>query len=145
MYAGARGEGIISALSLDGGLTFRREPGLRIEPGSGPDSLCAFAPEVLALPGGGYRMYYAGYGAPNRASVLAARSEDGLQWEKETGPALVPGGRWDRAKCSEMSLAVIACPEGPRFRLFYEACDGTAENERGVWRIASAAGRSAAG
>ena len=37
-----------------------------------------------------------------------------------------------------MSLAVLPGAGGPRFRLFYEACDGTAVDERGVWRIAAA-------
>jgi len=29
-------------------------------------------------------------------------------------------------------------PSQPRFRMLYEACDGTAPNQRGVWRIAIA-------
>ena len=135
LYCGARGKGILSALSTDGGLTFALEPGARLKPGSGYDALTAFAPEVLPIAGGGYRMYYAGYSAPNRAYVLAATSADGLHWQKEARPVLEPGGPWDGAKCSEMSL--LSLPDGGH-RLFYEACDGSAADERGVWRIASA-------
>ena len=52
-----------------------------------------------------------------------------------------PGqGAWDTAKCSEMCVFRLPRHEGqiPRYRLVYEACDGTAKNERGVWRVASA-------
>ena len=139
LYCGERGRGIISALSEDGGLTFQVEEGLRLASGGTYDTATAFAPEVLCLPGGGYRMYYAGYSAANRAYVLSAVSADGLDWRKDFEPVVAPGGRWDGAKCSE--LCVMALPGGG-FRLFYEACDGTAVDQRGVWRIASAtAGR----
>ena len=86
-------------------------------------------------------MYYAGYRDANRAFVLRAVSDDGLSWSKEQQPVINPGPTgWDAAKCSEM--CVIQLPPGagklPNYRMFYEACDGTAPNERGVWRIASA-------
>jgi hypothetical protein len=127
---------------------------------------------VIALPGGGYRIYYsqilprpgfpagandydnsttrilsafskyyAGYGQSNRAYILRAVSDDGLTWHKDSEPVLSPGpGGWDGAKCSEMCVIRLPQREGtvPRYRMFYEACDGTANNERGVWRIASA-------
>lgn len=135
LYCSARNRGIVSAISTDGGLSFALESGERIRPDGPYDAHTAFAPEVLALASGGYRMYYAGYSAPNRAYVLGATSADGLNWKKETRPVIAPGGPWDKAKCSEMAL--MALPGGG-YRLFYEACDGTAEDERGVWRILSA-------
>lgn len=138
LYCGARGEGIVSAVSTDGGLTFRREPGLRVAPGPGHDAVTAFAPEVLRIDDGTYRMYYAGYGAPECAHVLCATSEDGLAWHKQATPAVAPGGRWDGAKCSEMCVVGLGVGGGPPFRLYYEACDGTAPDRRGVWRILTA-------
>ena len=140
LYCGARGSGIVSAVSLDEGRTFQREPGLRVAPSLYYEALTAFAPEVLRITDAGYRMYYAGYRTANRAYVLSAVSEDGLGWHKEPKPVVAPGGRWDGAKCSEMCVAPLPTPAGAplRFRLFYEACDGTAVDERGVWRIASA-------
>ena len=140
LYCGLRGGGIVSAVSEDGGSTFLREPGVRIEPGNVYDALIPFAPEVLRIDGAGYRMYYGGYSAPNRAYVLGAVSSDGLTWRKDTEPIVSPGGRWDRVKCSEMCVIELpAAGERPsRYRLFYEACDGTAVDERGVWRIAGA-------
>ena len=112
LYCGARGEGIVSAQSTDGGLTFAREPGVRVAPGTPFDAHTAFAPAVLRVAGAGYRMYYAGYGAPDRAHVLGAVSADGLTWRKEPDPVVAPGGRWDGAKCSEMCVVDLAAGGG---------------------------------
>ena len=61
LYCSDRSGGIASALSYDGGLTFRMEPGKRIEQELPYEAATAFAPEVLRIESGGYRMYYAGY------------------------------------------------------------------------------------
>ena len=140
LYCGDRGRGIVSALSVDGGFSFDLEPGLRIAQESPYEALTAFAPEVLRIGLGGYRMYYAGYVAANRAYILSAVSANGLDWQKEAEPVVAPGGPLDGAKCSEM--CVMERPDGAGYRLFYEACDGTAADERGVWRIAGASGAS---
>ena len=140
LYCCEMGRGIISALSEDG-LTFRREPGLRIAQDGAYDTHSAFAPEIMRLPDASYVMYYAGYSAPNRACILRAASEDGLTWRKELEPVVSPGGGvWDAAKCSEVCVFRLPDREGqmPRYRLVYEGCDGTASDDRGVWRIASA-------
>lgn len=42
------------------------------------------------IEGAGFRMYYAGYSNPNRADILSAFSQDGLQWEKEAEPVIPP-------------------------------------------------------
>ena len=145
MYLFDRGLGIISLLSRDG-LEFHQEPGLRIAQDGPHDSLCAFAPEVVRVAGSGYVMYYAGYSqvpesSASRADILRAVSEDGLTWIKQAEPVIAPGpGGWDAAKASEMCLIRLpgASNEAARYRMFYEACDGTAPNARGVWRIAAA-------
>jgi hypothetical protein len=145
MYLFDRGLGIISLLSRDG-LEFHQEPGLRIAQDGPHDSLCAFAPEVVRVAGAGYVMYYAGYShvpenSVSRADILRAVSEDGLTWTKQVEPVIAPGpGGWDAAKASEMCLIRLpgASNEAARYRMFYEACDGTAPNARGVWRIAAA-------
>lgn len=139
LYGGQRGIGIVSALSEDG-LTFTREPGVRIPRGGTYDTQIAFAPEVMSLPSGTVVMYYAGYQSSKKAYILRATSRDGLNWEKETEPAIAPDGRWDAAKSSEMCLFTL--PRNgeisPRYRIVYEACDGTSLDQRGVWRIATA-------
>jgi hypothetical protein len=140
LYCSERGRGIISAVSHDG-LTFELEPGVRIAPEGPFDRLTAFAPEILRLPDGGYRMYYAGYGKPQRADILTATSHDGLNWNKATEPVLSPGcSAWNAAKCSEMCVVWNTDQQdaNQNFRMFYEACDGTAADRRGVWRIAGA-------
>ncbi|MBT3342277.1 MAG: exo-alpha-sialidase [Gemmatimonadetes bacterium] len=139
LYCSDRGVGIISSISADGGRTFQREEGIRIAPSTPFEAVTAFAPEVLRIAGAGYRMYYAGYSALNRAYILSAVSEDGLTWHKQQQPVISPGGRWDAAKCSEMCVTYVGdSGTRPSYRLFYEACDGTAPDQRGVWRIASA-------
>ncbi len=145
MYLFDRGLGIISFLSPDG-LEFHQEPGLRIAQDGPYDSLCAFAPEIVRVAGAGYVMYFAGYSqasesSVSRADILREVSADGLTWKKDAAPVIAPGpGGWDAAKASEMCLIRLPGPanESVRYRMFYEACDGTAPNARGVSRIASA-------
>lgn len=141
LLCGERGRGIISARSVDGGLTFAEESGVRISADGPYDSATAYAPEVVGLAGGGYGMYYAGYKDADRAHILRADSADGLNWRKAARPVISPSGTGlNAAKCSEMCL--VALPPGPdgrpRYRLLYEACDGTAARCRGVWRIVRA-------
>ena len=141
LYCCQRGRGVISAVSDDGGLVFRPEPGVRIAQGEACDSHAAFAPEFIRLADAGYVMYYAGYSRSNRAFILRAASDDGLTWRKDAEPVISPSpGGWDGAKCSEMCVIRLPQRDGaaPRYRMLYEACDGTATDQRGVWRIASA-------
>ena len=140
LYCHERGRGILSALSKDG-LVFELEPGTRVALGARHDNLTAFAPEILRLPDGAYRMYYAGYRDPRRADILTAISGDGLSWEKAPEPVHSPGSRaWDAVKCSEMCVVWNTESQAAGFRMFYEACDGTSQDNRGVWRIACAVG-----
>ena len=140
LYYYDRGRGIVSAVADAGGLVFQPEPGVRIAQDGTYDSHAAFACEIVCVADAGYVMYYAGYSQSNRAYILRATSDDGLVWTKSAEPVIAPGpGGWDAAKCSEMCLIPLPQSAGPmRYRLLYEACDGTATDQRGVWRIASA-------
>jgi hypothetical protein len=140
LYCGQHGSGIISAVSEDGGLTFSLEADVRIATNQQLDRLAAFAPEILRLSEGGYRLFYAGYSEPTRACILTAVSEDGLNWQKSFQPVLAPSSVWDAVKCSEMCVIWSPDDQDPAssFRMFYESCDGTSQCQRGVWRIASA-------
>ena len=136
LYASLRPEGVVSAISEDG-VSFELEPGYRVHRGDQYQTV--FAAEVLQIATGGYRMYYGGYPDPTRACVLSAVSEDGLDWRLEPEPVLTPEERYGAAKVSEMCVAGVPGPDGSeRYRMFYEAADGTAPGKRGVWRILAA-------
>ena len=136
MYASLRPEAVVSAISEDG-LRFEREPGYRVHRGEAYETV--FAAEVLQIASGGYRMYYGGYSDPTRACILSAVSADGLEWRLEPEPVLTPSGKHGAAKVSEMCVIGVPAPDGSeRYRMFYEAADGTAPGKRGVWRILAA-------
>lgn len=141
LYCYERDRGIVSGVSEDGGLTFQEEPGLRIAQDGAFDSHAAFAPEIMQIRNGHFVMYYAGYSAPNRSYILRATSEDGVKWLKDVAPIISPeGGTWDAVKCSEMSVLRLPVSQNspPKYKMFYEGCDGTSVSERGVWRVVSA-------
>ena len=135
------GKHIISAVS-DDGLHFEREPGVRISQTLQGESYQTYAPEVIRLGDGTFRMYYAGWtenptvkkGSPYNGRIFSATSRDGLEWVKDDGVCLDIGGQWDPVKASEP--CVIDLPDG-RFRMYYEACD-----HEGKWRILSATSRT---
>ena len=124
------GHEIRSARSEDG-LQFRAESGARLVQEHDYESCTVYAPEVIRLASGGYRMYYAAWSEPpQRGRIYAAHSQDGLAWTKAPEPCVTFGGQWDQLKVSEP--CVIALSDG-RFRMFYEGCDAS-----GRWRILSA-------
>jgi hypothetical protein len=124
------GNRIISAISTDG-RTFVREPGTRIAQESLLESYAVYAPEVLRLSDGDYRMYYAGWSTdPVEGRIFSATSADGLNWIKDGGICLDNGGPYQDSKVSEP--CVTRLPDG-RFRMFYEAND-----RHGDWRILGA-------
>src|SRR3989338_2149338 len=80
-------KGILSAVSKDG-LTFAKEPGVRISPGTGFEfQVCD--PTIVDLPGGKIRMYYKGANSLNPGpgqsihKIFSAISPDGLAFQKE--------------------------------------------------------------
>ena len=128
---------IISAISEDG-LHFELEPGVRIPQTKPLESYQTYAPEVVRLGDGTFRMYYAGWtedptvkkGSPFNGRIFSATSHDGLEWVKDDGICLDIGGEWDPVKASEPCVIDL---HGGGFRLYYEACD-----HEGKWRILSA-------
>ncbi len=125
---------IVSAIS-DDGLDFRPEPGVRIPQENSFEDYAVYAPEVIRLGDGSYRMYYAAWTyAPMHGRLFTAVSPDGLSWTKHPEPCLDIGGPWDQIHASEP--CVIDLDDG-RHRLFYEACDADRR-----WRILSATSAS---
>lgn len=139
LYVHQRGVGIVSAVSSDSGTTFQLEPGVRIAQSPPHATHTAFASEILRLGPSQFRMYFAAYSTPRHAAVLTAVSEDGLDWVVDPSPVVTPSGSGvGAAKCSEMCVVELpeSTPEAGRFAMLFEACDGTATDQRGVWRVA---------
>ena len=111
---------IVSAISEDG-LNFRIEPGVRIAQESAErESYAVYAPEVIRLADGTYRMYYSGWSDVIRGGVFSASSQDGLNWAKDPGPLLDLDRPLD---CHMVSEPCVIELEGGRCRLYYEAED----------------------
>ena len=116
----AAGNHIISAVSTDG-LNFEKEPGVRIAQETDRETYSVYAPEVIRLGDGSYRMYYSGWSETIQGGVFTATSEDGLNWQKVAEPVIdLEAGQWDSRMVSEP--CVIDLNEGGA-RLFYECCD----------------------
>ena len=120
---------IISAISQDG-LQFEKEPGVRIAQETDRETYAVYAPEVVLLDDGTYRMYYSPWATNVRGGIFAATSRDGLTWVKHPTPLIDLGGPWYNDMVSEP--CVIGLGDG-RYRLFYEAKD-----DEGSYRILSA-------
>ena len=112
--------GILSAIS-DSGLTFTKEPGVRVPSGSpGSPEMIVSDPTLVSLKDGKVRMYYkgaTGSGGPGQSvhRVFSAISADGLRFEKE-GIRIDSQQTPDRGWASVPEATVL--PDG-RVRLYY--------------------------
>jgi len=113
------GNHIVSAVSYDG-LNFEIEPGVRIAQETERESRAVYAPDVVRLGDGTFRVYYAAWAEGIDGGVFTAVSEDGLEGVKSPVPLLDLDGRWDEGMVSEP--CVIELLDG-RSRIFYEAKD----------------------
>ena len=120
---------IVSAVSMDG-LDFEIEPGVRIAQETERESYAVYAPDVVRLGDGSFRMFYAAWAVGIDGGVFTAVSDDGIEWTKSPKPLLDLDGRMDCGMVSEP--CVIELPDG-RCRMFYEARD-----DEGRARILSA-------
>jgi len=84
MYFVSQGDKVASALSHDEGLTWQREPGYRLDQ--------AVDPAVLALPGGGFRLFYTDWSDAFRVRRVGyADSLDGLAFVHQEWVVTVGG------------------------------------------------------
>lgn len=117
-------QGILSAISSDG-MTFAKEPGVRMSPGGGSE-LIVCDPTIVDLPDERVRMYYKGANSMNPGpgesihSIFSAVSSDGLSFQKE-------GLRINSETSGDNSWAsvpdAIVLPDG-RVRLYYVTAAG---------------------
>ena len=104
---------------------WQKEPGARVEGSRGLDRSKVQAPGVVAVPSGGFRLFYTAVGPAKpflacQGYILSAFSQDGLRFRAEPGIRVAP-----RPGISHMSLRVLApsvtrCADG-RWRMYYEA------------------------
>jgi hypothetical protein len=96
-------------------------------PGELDEWFCAF-PRIVALPGGGWRMYYTGVGPSGHGGIGVAESADGLRWQKR-GRVFGASGDPDR-----FDRHVVGTPHVVRFQggflLAYEALEMAGTNYR---------------
>ena len=73
---------ILSASSPDGS-AWTHDPGVRIDLHGPHATLRTLCPDVVPVPGGGFRMYYEARSPDAPTVILSATSENGLDWELE--------------------------------------------------------------
>ena len=110
---------IVSAASRDG-LNFEIEPGVRIAQETDRETYAVYAPEVVRLGDGSFRMFYAAWAEDIDGGIFTAVSNDGIEWTKSPEPLLDLDVELDCRMVSEP--CVIELPDG-RCRMFYEARD----------------------
>jgi hypothetical protein len=113
---------ILSAFSNDG-LQWIKE-GIRLSPGGPNDPIGVHAPEVIQLPSGSYRMFYAGNDGA-KPKIFSAISDDGLVWTKENNVIIDNGGPFDSHHASSPDIVVF--PNGT-VRMYYMGFDGNHYN-----------------
>ena len=101
------------------------EPGARVEGDRPLDQSKVQAPGVVALPGGGYRLFYTGVG-PGRpypqgqGYILSAVSDDGLEFRKEPGIRVGPDPNVPNRSRRTLAPTVTPLPDG-RWRMYFES------------------------
>lgn len=107
----------------DPGAAWGRDPGVAIDAPTSDGGVNVLTPNVVRLPGGGYRMYYTQLDRVqdynrSRGDIRSAVSPDGRRWEKEPGVRLgpFPPHATQRVLCPD----VIPLADGS-WRMFVEA------------------------
>ena len=104
-------------------LAWRKEAGVRVTGNRGLDRFKVQAPGVVALPGGGYRLFYTAVGPDKpfvdcQGYIVSAISADGLTFEVEPGIRVAPDP--GRPELSLRALAPSVTPIAGGWRMYYE-------------------------
>ncbi|MHB0938047.1 MAG: hypothetical protein ACYC6A_16785 [Armatimonadota bacterium] len=106
-------------------LHWQKEAGARLQGSRDLDSSKLQAPAVVAVPSGGFRLYYTAVG-PGRpfpqcqGYILSAFSEDGVTFVKDPGIRLAPRPEVPHMSLRLVSPDVVQCADG-RWRMYVEA------------------------
>lgn len=132
-------------LPSDPGTRWRKDQGIAVDVPAEPGHWKVLTPDVIALPGGGYRMYYTLVGpgfdyAVTPGSIRSARSDDGERWSIEPGVRLAP--HEPHASLRVVCPDVVPLPDGG-YRMYFEAqprdrpaCIGSARSDDGLhWEV----------
>ena len=106
-------------------LTWTKDPGPRLQGSRDLDCSKLQAPSIVALPGGGYRLFYTAVGPARpypvcQGYILSAVSSDGLTFEKEPGIRLAPQPGVPHMSHRLVSPSVTRCADG-RWRMYVES------------------------
>lgn len=111
---------ILSAISVDGGVTWNKEGGVRVDRGSMYDSRHASMPSTYKFSESSYIMYYGGYDG-TKWRILNATSVDGLSWTKQ-GPSINIGGEYDKLNAYSPSVIKLS---NNTYQMFYVGMDAS--------------------
>ena len=109
---------------MQSALHWQREAGARLEGSRELDSSKLQAPCIVAVPSGGYRLFYTAVGPAKpfpacQGYILSAFSEDGLTFEKDPGIRLAPQPDVPHMSLRLVSPDVARCADG-RWRMYVE-------------------------
>ena len=117
-------------MSIETVAGWRREPGPRVEASRDLDRSKVQAPGITARPSGGFRLFYTAVG-PGRpfpecqGYILSAISENGLDFETESGIRLAPDPAVEYMSLRLLAPSIVRLGDG-RWRMYVEA-RGTAD------------------
>ena len=105
--------------------TWIKEDGPRLQGSRDLDSSKLQSPCIVRLPSRGYRLFYTAVGPakpyPNcQGYILSAVSEDGLNFQKESGIRLAPHPKIPHMSLRVISPSVTASADG-RWRMYFES------------------------
>lgn len=105
---------ILSASSPDCS-SWTPDPGVRIDLHAPHATLRTLCPDVVPMPGGGYRMYYEARSPDAPTVILSATSADGLDWTLEDGVRISDGvWSWGTPRC-----VYFETDRGLEYRLYF--------------------------
>ena len=105
--------------------TWRKEAGPRLQGSRDLDSAKLQAPCIVALPSGGFRLFYTAVGPAKPFStcqgyILSAVSDDGLVFRTEPGIRLAPRPALPHMCLRLLAPTVTSCGDG-RWRMYFES------------------------